>query len=59
MMKWQRDNAVSVEQAARMSPEELKGKLVIGLLHHIQYPEFTFKYTELIRQLAEEREENE
>ncbi|MBQ1367266.1 MAG: 2-oxoacid:ferredoxin oxidoreductase subunit beta [Firmicutes bacterium] len=59
MMRWQRDNAVSVEQAARMSPEELKGKLVIGLLHHIQYPEFTFKYTELIRQLAEEREENE
>ena len=59
MMKWQRDNAVSVEQAARMSPEELKGKLVIGLLHHIQYPEFTFKYTELIRQLAEEREEKE
>lgn len=59
MMKWQRDNAVSVEQAAKMSPEELKGKLVIGLLHHIQYPEFTFKYTELIRQLAEEREENE
>ena len=59
MMKWQRDNAVSVEQAARMSPEELKGKLVIGLLHHIQYPEFTFKYTELIRRLAEEREENE
>ena len=41
------------------SLEELKGKLVIGLLHHIQYPEFTFKYTELIRQLAEEREENE
>ena len=59
MMKWQRDNAVTVEQAAKMSPEELKGKLVIGLLHHIQYPEFTFKYTELIRQLAEEREENE
>ena len=59
MMKWQRDNAVTVEQASKMSPEELKGKLVIGLLHHIQYPEFTFKYTELIRQLAEEREENE
>ncbi|MBO4887095.1 MAG: 2-oxoacid:ferredoxin oxidoreductase subunit beta [Firmicutes bacterium] len=59
MMKWQRDNAVTVQQAAKMTPEELKGKLVIGLLHHIQYPEFTFKYTELIRQLAEEREENE
>ncbi|MBQ7058767.1 MAG: 2-oxoacid:ferredoxin oxidoreductase subunit beta [Firmicutes bacterium] len=59
MMKWQRDNSVTVQQAAKMTPEELKGKLVIGLLHHIQYPEFTFKYTELIRQLAEEREENE
>ena len=59
MLKWQRDNAVTMEQAQKMSPEELHGKLVIGLLHHAQYPEFTYRYNELIRQLAEEREANE
>ena len=59
MMRWQKENAVTVEQAEKMTPEQLKGKLVIGLLHHTQYPEFTYRYTELIRHLAEEREANE
>ncbi len=59
MLKWQRDNAVSVEKAAGMSPEELKGKLVIGILHQVQYPEFTYAYNELIKRLHEERERNE
>ena len=59
MMKWQRDNTVTIEQASKMKPEELKGKLILGLLHHAQYPEFSYKYTELIRKLAEEREANE
>ena len=59
MMKWQKDHAVTVEQAAKMDPEQLKDKLVIGLLHHVQYPEFTYKYDMLIQRLAEEREANE
>jgi hypothetical protein len=48
-----------VEKAAKMTPEELKGKLVIGLLHQTQYKEFTFAYEELIRRLYKEREANE
>ena len=59
MLRWQKENAVTIEQAGRMSPEALKGKLVIGLLHHAQYPEFTYQYDQLIRRLAEEREANE
>ena len=59
MLRWQKENAVTMEQAARMSPEELKGKMIIGLLHHAQYPEFTYQYDQLIRRLAEEREANE
>ena len=59
MMQWQKDHAVTVEQAAKMEPEQLKDKLVIGLLHHAQYPEFTYKYDMLIQKLAEEREANE
>jgi len=59
MLKWQRDNSVTVEKAAKMTPEELKGKLVIGLLHQNQYKEFTFAYEEMIRTLYKEREGNE
>lgn len=59
MMQWQKDHAVTVEQAAKMDPEQLKDKLVIGLLHHAQYPEFTYKYDMLIQKLAREREANE
>ena len=59
MLKWQKENAITMEQAAKMTPQERQGKLVIGLLHHAQYPEFTYQYNELIRDLAEEREANE
>ena len=59
MMKWQRDNAITQEQASRMSWEERRGKLVIGLLHQVQYPEFTYEYEALIQRLAREREANE
>ena len=59
MLKWQRDNSFTVEEAAKMDPEKLNGKLIIGLLHHVQYPEFTYRYAELIRHLAQEREKNE
>ena len=59
MLRWQKENSVTMEQAAKMDPEALKGKMVIGLLHHAQYPEFTYQYDQLIRRLAEEREANE
>ncbi|MCX5775196.1 MAG: thiamine pyrophosphate-dependent enzyme [Firmicutes bacterium] len=59
MLKWQKENSVTVEQAARMKPEELKDKLVIGLLRQAEYKEFTFAQEELIRRLYLEREANE
>ncbi len=59
MLKWQRDNAVTQEQANKMTPEQLWGKIIIGLLHQVQYPEFTYAYHQIIRKLAEEREANE
>ena len=59
MMKWQKENAVTQEQANKMTPDELRGKLIIGLLHQVQYPEFTYEYEKLIHRLAKEREANE
>ena len=59
MLKWQRDNAITQEQAQRMSREELRGKLIIGVLEQVQYPEFTFAYNQIIKRLEKEREDNE
>ena len=57
MLKWQKENAVTIEQAARMTDEQKKGKLIIGVLRQTQYPEFTYQYARLIARLAKEREE--
>ena len=53
MMKWQK------EQAVKMTPEELKGKMIIGVLAHENYPEFTVEYQKIIDRLAKEAEERE
>ena len=48
MLKWQRDHAVSVEKAAGMSEEELADKIITGVLHNVEKPEFTEQYQKLI-----------
>lgn len=59
MYKYQRDNAVMQEKALTMTAEELKGKLVIGVLAHTNYPEFTAEYQKIIDRLGREAEERE
>ncbi len=51
MMKWQRDNAVPLAKAQTMSPEELKGKFVTGILHDVDRPEYVDRYEALIESL--------
>ncbi|CUH94003.1 2-oxoglutarate synthase subunit KorB [Propionispora sp. 2/2-37] len=51
MLAWQRDHAVMAKAAARMSPEELEGKFLIGELHHVTAPEYTAEYTKLVARL--------
>lgn len=48
MLKWQRDNAVSLKQAQNMSPEQLAGKFVIGELFNSPAPEYTKEYQKVI-----------
>jgi len=50
MLKWQRENTVSVQRAKTMSPDELKGKFVIGELLRIEAPdeEYTARYQKLV-----------
>ncbi|MCK5181056.1 MAG: 2-oxoacid:ferredoxin oxidoreductase subunit beta, partial [Dehalococcoidia bacterium] len=48
MMKWQRDNAVLVEKAKDLREEELKQKIVIGVLVDRKAPAYHELYKELI-----------
>jgi len=47
MMEEMRDNSVTVTRAAKMSPEELSGKIVRGVLAEREAPEYTDLYREL------------
>jgi 2-oxoglutarate ferredoxin oxidoreductase subunit beta len=53
MMKWQRDNAVPVQQAKRMKPEELEGKIVTGVLTDKELPIYQDEYNK-VRERAKE-----
>ena len=51
MMEWQRDHAVPVEKAVKMKPEELKDKILIGVLVDKELPVYQDEY-EKIRERA-------
>jgi len=51
MMEWQRDHAVEAEKAATMKPEELKDKVIIGVLVDKELPVYQDEY-EKIREKA-------
>lgn len=48
MLKWYRDNAVSIKAAQQMDPEKLVGKFLIGELYKGEAPEYTAEYAKLI-----------
>lgn len=48
MMKWQRDNAVRVEKAEELSEEELRNKIVIGVLVDREAPTYHELYEKMI-----------
>ena len=53
MMKWQRDNAVPVEKAKSMNPQEMEGKFEIGVLVDREAPDYQTEYLN-IRQRAKQ-----
>lgn len=53
MMKYQRDNAITVEKASEMTAEEKKGKIIIGKVCEEDYPELTEQYQKIIDRLME------
>ena len=54
MLKWQRDNCVDVAAAAKMTTEQLEGKLLIGEFHHDNRPNYVTQYKTLVDRYGEE-----
>lgn len=48
MLKYQKDNAVPLSKAQTMTPEELKNKIVTGVLLDKERPEFVESYEKII-----------
>ena len=53
MMTFQKEHFIPQEAAVSMSPEQLIGKTVIGVVAHNNYPELTAEYAQLIERAKE------
>ena len=54
MMEWQKNNAVNISAASKLSPEALEGKFLIGELKNSPEPEYTNEYQKIIDRLKKE-----
>lgn len=54
MLKWQKEHAVPVKAAAKLPPEKMAGKFVIGELHRGDRPEYVEEYQRIIDMLEGE-----
>jgi len=54
MLRWQKETAVSVEKAAKLTEEERAGKITIGVLVDRDLPIYTQEYKK-IRQIAKDK----
>lgn len=52
MEEIEKDGTVSVKQAANLPPEKLEGKMLRGVLHKVDRPEYCEKYDILIKEKA-------
>ena len=51
MMEWLKNSAVTTAAAAKMSPEELEGKIVIGEFKNKPEPEYTSEYMKIVERM--------
>jgi 2-oxoglutarate/2-oxoacid ferredoxin oxidoreductase subunit beta len=53
MMRLLKENSVSMAAAEKLTPEERTGKIVRGVMHDIEKPEYTQLYEELIQRVKQ------
>ncbi len=51
MLKFYKENSLPIETARKLSDEERKGKITIGVLHDIERPEFCEEYQKLVERI--------
>ncbi|HHW91690.1 MAG TPA: 2-oxoacid:ferredoxin oxidoreductase subunit beta [Firmicutes bacterium] len=54
MLNWQKEHGVPVKAAAKLPPEKMEGKFVIGELHCTQRPEYVEEYQRIIDRMERE-----
>jgi 2-oxoglutarate/2-oxoacid ferredoxin oxidoreductase subunit beta len=52
MLRAQKENSVSAQEAEGMTAEQLRGKIVRGVLHDVEWPEYTDAYRDIIERAA-------
>jgi len=48
LLEWEKNNTVNVKAAEKMTPEQLQGKIITGVLHQADRPEYAALYDEHI-----------
>ena len=49
MMHWQEENCIDIKKADKMTPEQLQGKVITGVMSKTARPEYTKLYDEIIK----------
>jgi len=55
MMKWQKEHAIDIKAADKLSPEQLEDKFLIGEFKNSIEPEYTEEYQKIIDRFIKER----
>ena len=53
MLTWQRDNMVPASRYYAMSEEKRRDKILVGILTHNDFPEYTQQYAQLLERAQE------
>lgn len=54
LLQWEKDSAVNVKAAEKMSSEQLRGKFTVGVLHQESRPEYSALYADLVARVQAE-----
>jgi len=59
MMEWQKEHAIPIQAAAKLPPEKLKDKFLIGTMWDVDFPEYCEEYDKVIAQFQVPPEDSE
>lgn len=55
MLNWFRENSVSIKKSENMTPEELREKIIVGVLADIEQPGFADLYYTMLKRIKEDK----